>query len=77
MFLFRVTCFHFCKSYVSALWGLLYELGEKGLIKEHLVRLGMIKNMCVNYNIFSICFDVVLGWRYLSNCFIANFVMNL
>jgi hypothetical protein len=59
------------------LGGLLYELGEKGLIKEHLVRLGMIKNMCVNYNIFSICFDVVLRWSYLSNCFIANFVMNL
>jgi hypothetical protein len=77
MFLFRVTCFHLCKSYVSMLRVFYMNLGEKGLIKEHLVRLGMIKHICVGYNIFKNCFDVVLGWSYLNNCFIANFVMNL
>jgi len=54
MFLFRVTCFHFCKSYVSAIGVFHMNLGEKCLMKEHLMRLGVIKHICVSYNIFSI-----------------------
>ncbi len=54
MFLFRATCFHFCKSYVSAIGVFHMNLGEKGLMKKHLMKLGMIKHICVNYNIFSI-----------------------